>query len=178
MLLIVAQETGWVALIYLALATLFVVYGVYEIKERARRGALGPDRTEATLPKDDLMTSLPSLPRCWSDANTDAEPPASFEEGLQRYSAVVQEKLASMEEEGRRLAYLLMSEIALYDPELVEKTRKGERLPAQLVPDVERARSMFNERIPAEERRDYFQEAIVQVLGDGDPAVLQGLPVS
>ena len=77
-------------------------------------------------------------------------------------------------EEARRFARLLVSEIKLYNEEEVERGRSGNDLYRRLKEDIDRSREMFEKRIPPEVRavRDYFQDELVRILGDGDPDCL------
>jgi hypothetical protein len=78
------------------------------------------------------------------------------------------------QEEARRFARLLVSEIKLYNEEEVDRGRAEKDLAKRLREDIERSREMFEKRIPAHIRsgRDYFQEELVRILADGNPDVL------
>jgi len=77
-------------------------------------------------------------------------------------------------DEARRFARLLVSEIKLYNEPKVEEGRKNQTLMALLKEDIERSRQIYDERIAPEIRTksDYFRQALVSILGNGDAAAL------
>ncbi|MEX1309356.1 MAG: hypothetical protein AB1Z65_02965 [Candidatus Sulfomarinibacteraceae bacterium] len=80
----------------------------------------------------------------------------------------------AQQEEARRFARLLVSEIKLYNEEQVERGREAKDLYDRLKEDIDRSREMFDKRISEEIRRkqDFFQDELVRILADGDPDVL------
>jgi hypothetical protein len=78
----------------------------------------------------------------------------------------------------RRYARLLVSEIKLYNEGAVRVGREKRDLLQRLRPEIERARRLYEERVPdaAGARGQYFQQELVQTLADGDAARL-GEPV-
>jgi hypothetical protein len=78
------------------------------------------------------------------------------------------------QEEARRFARLLVSEIKLYNEDEVGRGRAEKDLGERLKDDIERSREMFEKRIPAEVRdgRDYFRDELVRILADGDADAL------
>ena len=74
----------------------------------------------------------------------------------------------------RRYARLLVSEIKLYNEAAVNLGRQKRDLLARLKPEIERARSLYSERIsPAvDSRGTLFQQELVQTLAGGDPSLL------
>jgi hypothetical protein len=81
---------------------------------------------------------------------------------------------AQEEESARRHARLLISEIKLYNEELVERGRREGNIAALLGPEIERARRLYEEKIPAtvRQRADCFDEEIVRTLAGGDRTLL------
>lgn len=81
---------------------------------------------------------------------------------------------AARHEEARRLARLLVSEIRLYNEDLVEEGRRNRDLYARLREDIERSRQMYEERVEAGilEATDYFDQELVRILGAGDVGAL------
>ncbi len=79
-----------------------------------------------------------------------------------------------LHEEARRFARLLVSEIKLYNEEDVEQGRANKDIYQRLKDDIDRSREMYDARVAAEVRevRDYFEEELVRILGDGDPDTL------
>jgi hypothetical protein len=78
------------------------------------------------------------------------------------------------EESARRYARLLISEIKLYNEPAVEQGRERRDLLGRLGPDIERARRLYEERIPAAVRRrvNCFDQEVVRTLAGGDPGLL------
>ncbi len=78
------------------------------------------------------------------------------------------------EESARRYARLLISELKLYNEAAVEEGRKHRDLLARLGPEVERARRLYEEKIPAavRQRASWFDEELVRTLADGDASML------
>jgi hypothetical protein len=83
---------------------------------------------------------------------------------------------ASGEEDSsaRRYARLLVSEIKLYNESAVRLGREKRDLLHRLRPEIERARRLYEERVPPSiaSRSTYFQEELVHTLADGDRELL------
>lgn len=83
---------------------------------------------------------------------------------------------SSDEDEGgaRRYARLLVSEIKLYNESAVRVGRQKRDLFERLRAEIDRARRLYEERVPAavRARRGYFDEELVQTLADGDASLL------
>jgi hypothetical protein len=97
------------------------------------------------------------------------EPPAEPAPGA---GAVGEED--ARQEEARRFARLLVSEIKLYNEDEVERGRVEKDIGARLKEDIERSREMYEKRIPADVRQghDYFRDELVRILADGDADAL------
>lgn len=78
------------------------------------------------------------------------------------------------EESARRYARLLISEIKLYNEVAVEEGRQAGNLAARLGPEIERARRLYEEKIPAavRQRVNCFDNEVVRTLAGGDPGLL------
>jgi hypothetical protein len=78
------------------------------------------------------------------------------------------------EESARRYARLLISEIKLYNEPAVEQGRAEGDLLTRLGPEIERARRLYEEKIPAAVRRrvDCFDEEVARTLAGGDAGLL------
>ena len=74
----------------------------------------------------------------------------------------------------RRYARLLVSEIKLYNESAVRTGRERRDLLARLRPEIDRARRMYEERVPVSlgDRATVFQQELIQTLAEGDPALL------
>ena len=78
------------------------------------------------------------------------------------------------ENSAKRYARLLVSEIKLYNEAAVRVGRENRDLLDRLRPEIERARKLYEERVPAGlgPQTAYFQQELVQTLADGDAALL------
>lgn len=78
------------------------------------------------------------------------------------------------QEEARRFARLLVSEIKLYNEDEVERGRVEKDIGARLKEDIDRSREMYEKRIPADVRQghDYFRDELIRILADGDADAL------
>lgn len=78
------------------------------------------------------------------------------------------------EQAARRYARLLVSEIKLYNEGAVRVGRQQRDLLQRLHAEIDRARQLYEERIPpgVGARHLYFQQELVQTLADGDPSLL------
>jgi ElaB/YqjD/DUF883 family membrane-anchored ribosome-binding protein len=78
------------------------------------------------------------------------------------------------EESARRYARLLVSEIKLYNEGAVRAGRQQRDLLHRLRDEIERAKRLYQERVPPAvgARDQYFHQELVQTLADGDPSLL------
>jgi hypothetical protein len=78
------------------------------------------------------------------------------------------------EESARRYARLLISEIKLYNEPAVEQGREHRDLLRRLGAEIERARRLYEDKIPAgvRQRADCFDQEVVRTLAGGDPGLL------
>jgi hypothetical protein len=78
------------------------------------------------------------------------------------------------QESARRYARLLVSEIKLYNEASVRVGREKRDLRTRLRMEIDHAREVFNERIPASVagRDACFEEELVRTLAEGDPSRL------
>ncbi len=77
-------------------------------------------------------------------------------------------------EDAKRFARLLIQEIALYHPKEVEEGRAKKNLYHLLRDDIDRSREAYEQRFqkPSIRSRDYFGQAMVKYLADGDASAL------
>jgi hypothetical protein len=80
----------------------------------------------------------------------------------------------------RRYARLLVSEIKLYNESAVRIGREKRDLLNRLRPEVDRARRLYEERVPSTVagRAQYFEQELRQTLADGDASLLGQQAVS
>lgn len=74
----------------------------------------------------------------------------------------------------KRYARLVVSEIKLYNEPAVREGRERRDLARRLGPEIERARRLYEERVPSTvtDRARHFHHELVQTLAGGDPALL------
>ena len=78
------------------------------------------------------------------------------------------------EEAARRYARLLVSEIKLYNEAAVEEGRQERNLGDRLRAEIDRARSLYEQRIPdtVRSRALFFEQELIRTLADGDPSLM------
>jgi hypothetical protein len=161
--------------------------------------ALPEDRAAIAAP---LIVGGHTVALLYADDGTEGEPeaPASWPEAIQLLSRHASASLSHVtavrttqalsgslapgagqaagddDNSARRYARLLVSEIKLYNENSVRLGRQHRDLLDRLRPEIERARRMYEERVPAAVgmRGAYFQQELVQTLADGDPSLLGG----
>jgi hypothetical protein len=111
-----------------------------------------------------------------SDAAEFADP---FEDDLAPPGPVavrpdVPEEEKALHEDARRFARLLISELLLYNEDLVLLGRKRRDIYARLKEDIDRSRLAYEQRVPrsVSAKTDYFREELVRTLAGGDPTAL------
>ena len=74
----------------------------------------------------------------------------------------------------KRTARLLVSEIRLFHETAVHEGRRGANLLERLAPEIEKARTAYNQRVPAGVRSstDFFHQELVHTLAGGDATLL------
>ncbi|HPK71217.1 MAG TPA: GAF domain-containing protein, partial [Vicinamibacterales bacterium] len=74
----------------------------------------------------------------------------------------------------RRYARLLVSEIKLYHESAVTAGRRDRNLRERLRTEIDRARRLYDERVPAPilARTDFFEQELVRTLANGDESLL------
>ena len=84
------------------------------------------------------------------------------------------EERAREEESAGRYARLLLSEVKLYNEEAVNEGRRAGDLLVRLHTEIERARRLYEEKIPlpVRERVNCFDDELVRTLAGGDRALL------
>jgi hypothetical protein len=143
-------------------------------------------KTVAVLYADDGGTNEPEAPSSWPEAMQILGVHASV--CLSHITAVRTtqamratmtggrsgEPMSEEDHSARRYARLLVSEIKLYNEAAVRTGREKRDLLSRLAPEIERARRLYEERIPSSilARGKYFQEELVHTLADGDAALL------
>jgi hypothetical protein len=78
------------------------------------------------------------------------------------------------EDAARRYARLLISEIKLYHEADVNQGKRERDLLQRLKPEIDRARRLFDERVPPEvrTRTQCFEQELVRTLADGNASLL------
>ena len=124
-----------------------------------------PEPEEEPEPEDEQESQPSKFPDEPPPVQPVQPPPEEPEEEMTEDEA--------QQEEARRFARLLVSEIKLYNEEQVERGREAKDLYNRLREDIDRSREMFDKRISEEirEKQDFFQDELVRILADGDPDV-------
>ncbi|MCP3995857.1 MAG: hypothetical protein GY722_12460, partial [bacterium] len=74
--------------------------------------------------------------------------------------------------EAQKLANLLVTELKLYNAKAIEQAKRDRRLPAELLTEIANARSMYNAKTSPVDRCDYFHQALVTIIADGDSTLI------
>jgi chemotaxis protein histidine kinase CheA len=88
--------------------------------------------------------------------------------------AVAHTRAAEGDDAARRYARLLISEIKLYHESDVNQGKRERDLLQRLKPEIDRARRLFEERVPPDvrARTDCFEQELVRTLADGNAGLL------
>ena len=148
------------------------------------------NRAVGVLYADDVAEGEPTAPASWPEALQILCRHASVALGhltairtaqaMHRGAAATPPASASApaatedDQAARRYAKLLVSEIKLYNEVAVRIGREKRDLLTRLRPEVERAKRLYEERVPVAVagRGMYFQQELVHTLADGDPSLL------
>jgi hypothetical protein len=161
--------------------------------------ALPPNRTAIAVP---LLVGEQPIGVIYADEGADGMAPAAWRDAIQilgRHASACLAYLTAVrtaqavrlmssgtagraaasngqddEQAARRYARLLVSEIKLYNEAAVRAGREKRDLGRRLKPEIDRARRLYDERIPPSVagRDACFQQELVQALADGDAALL------
>jgi hypothetical protein len=138
-------------------------------------------RVVALLYADEQGASEPSSPAAWTEAieivarhASSALALVTATRTLQAFGEPPAGSAEADDQSARRYARLLVSEIKLYNESAVRVGREKRDLLTRLAPEIDRARRLYEERIPPAvgARGLYFHQELVQTLADGDPALL------
>jgi hypothetical protein len=77
-----------------------------------------------------------------------------------------------LDTEARRFARLLAAEIKLYNEYKVQRGLKNNDLYDFLQPEIDEARELYKKRIAGVDLEKHFDEALAEVLADGDKTKL------
>ena len=83
-----------------------------------------------------------------------------------------QQRTHRMQRDAHRFSQRLVSEIKLYNESRVADGRQNHDLYDQLREDIDRSRAMYDKANDSLADRDYFHEAVVEILCEGDATVL------
>jgi hypothetical protein len=126
-----------------------------------------------------IAQTPPPAPATGPSGSTEVLPPADVRGpglafGSSEGQGSVPEGEQALHEEARRLARLLVSEIKLYNEEVIEAGRRDANIYERLKDDIDRSRQMYDERIDQRirDKGDYFYQELVQRLAGGDAKLL------
>jgi hypothetical protein len=166
--------------------------GLTSTKELARTGLgfapLGPSRAGVAIPID---VGGQTVAMVYADDGEAEHPaPAGWPEAIElvarhaasRIETVTAVRTAQVlgarttaapdEQSARRYAKLLVSEIKMYNEMPVKLGRSHRDIYERLRTEIERARRLFEERVPALGARQAFDDELIQTLADGDATLL------
>jgi hypothetical protein len=79
---------------------------------------------------------------------------------------------AASESDAKRFARLLMMEIKLYENDKIEQGLRNNNLYEALFERIEESRKMYRKRILNAEHERFFDEALIEILANGDRSKL------
>jgi hypothetical protein len=123
----------------------------------------GPGHTVMLNVKD---VEAQAMPRSTPAATPAPSAPASLES--------MDPETQKQHEDAKRFARLLVSEIKLYNEAKVQQGRQQKTIYSMLKDDIERSRQLYSERVASNirESTNYFDDELIRILADGDPAAL------
>ena len=138
-----------------------------------------PIETEKPAPSTESLSPDATSSRVRSTSEVkppdDVDGPGSaFREVVEQGNPDIPAGEEGLHNDARRLARLLVSEIRLYNEELIEEGRREGNIYGRLREDIDRSRQMYDERVDARvrETEDYFHTELVQRLAGGDRSIL------
>jgi hypothetical protein len=137
--------------------------GAFEALRASGRVASPTEGDVAVQKPARASTSVVTPPRDMANA---VRPISGF---VPRGRATAADSPQRAQDDARRLARLLISEIKLYNEKKVEEGRILNDLNERLKDDIERSRQVYDERTPAtiREDTDFFHDELVRILADG-----------
>jgi len=82
------------------------------------------------------------------------------------------DSIGGMENDARRFARLLVSEIKLYNESKVQQGLRNKNLADSLRDEIAEARSKYKKRMAGDDMQSYFNDALVEILANGDAGKL------
>jgi len=76
------------------------------------------------------------------------------------------------EADAKRLARLLVSEIKLYNADKVQRGLQNKNLSDSLRGEIDEARRIYKKQITNADLESYFDDAVIEILADGDKSKL------
>jgi len=148
--------------------------GTEAIPSEVQMPVTPPEDIEDHAPEDEPEPDAVDEPESRSSQFLDEPPPVRPVQPPPEEPAEEMTEDEAQQEEARRFARLLVSEIKLYNEEQVERGRESKDLYDRLKEDIDRSREMFDKRISEEirQKQDFFQDELVRILADGDPDAL------
>ena len=134
----------------------------------------------AVPPTSGYVPPAPPAESTTAGSSTEVRPPADLQGPGSAFahspgsSAEIASNEEALHEEARRLARLLVSEIKLYNEEIIEEGRRNGDIYERLKDDIDRSRQMYEERIDPRlhGKENYFRQELVQRLAGGDEVLL------
>ena len=77
-----------------------------------------------------------------------------------------------LENDARRFARLLVSEIKLYNEDKVQRGLRDNNVADSLRDEIAEARSKYKKRMAGDDMQSYFNDALVEILANGDAGKL------
>lgn len=117
---------------------------------------------------------VPKTPPVTSPGGSEVRPPDNVDGPGRAFMRETNSGEDPRDDEARRLARLLVSELKLYNEDEIGRGKRAGNIYQHLREDIDRSRRIYEERIADEvrQRSDFLHEELVRGLADGNPDLL------
>lgn len=131
-------------------------------------------RTPDVSAEEPAEIEVPKTPPATSPGSSEVRPPQNVDGPGKAFSREPSSGEDPRDDEARRLARLLVSELKLYNEDEIGRGKRAGNIYQHLREDIDRSRRIYEERIAEEvrQRQDFLQEELVRGLADGNPELL------
>ena len=131
-------------------------------------------RTPDISAEEPAEIEVPKTPPATSPGSSEVRPPQNLDGPGKAFVRETSSDEDPRDDEARRLARLLVSELKLYNEDEIGRGKRAGNIYQHLREDIDRSRRIYEERIADEvrQRHDFLQEELVRGLADGNPELL------
>lgn len=131
-------------------------------------------RTPDVSAEEPAEIEVPKTPPATSPGSSEVRPPQNVEGPGRAFVRETSGDEDPRDDEARRLARLLVSELKLYNEDEISRGKRAGNIYQHLREDIDRSRRIYEERIAEDvrQRHDFLHEELVRGLADGNPDLL------